>query len=105
MPIFPPAAQLQTAMPCSAGSILVIWQDIQLQLDRVMVRRATRQHAGMRAHQATRHATIEAQGNDIGRTVGGLPGPNIAEAGKLDWSNRIVVANDSRRSLKGIGDV
>ena len=80
-------------------------QDMQIEPDRMMVGRPARQHPSIRTAQTPRHATIETEGNDIARTVGGLPRPDVLVAGKLDRPDRVVVANNGRRSVEGICDV
>lgn len=68
----------------------------------MMVGRPAAQHLGIRTAQTPRHATIETEGNDIARTVGGLLRPDIIEAGKFNRADRVVVANNGRRTVEGI---
>ena len=71
----------------------------------MMVGRPARQHPSIGTAQTSRHATIEAEGNDVVRTVCGLARPDILEAGKLDRPDRVVVADNGRRTVEGICDV
>ena len=71
----------------------------------MMVGRPARQHLSIRAAQAPCHATIETEGNDIAGTVGGLARPDVLEAGKFDWPDGIIIANNGRRSVEGICNV
>src|SRR5664279_4576174 len=71
----------------------------------MMVGRPARQHPSIGTAQTSRHATIEAKGNDVVRTVCGLARPDILEAGKLDGPDRVVVADNGRRTVEDICDV
>ena len=60
----------------------------------MMVGRPARQHPSIGTAQTSRHAAIEAEGNDVVRTVCGLARSDVFEAGKLDRPDRVVVADN-----------
>jgi len=71
----------------------------------MMVGRPTRQHPSKGTAQTSRHAAIEAEGNNVIRTVCGLARSDILEASKLDRPDRVVVADNDRWTVDGICDV
>src|SRR4029077_9765340 len=71
----------------------------------MMVGRPARQHSSIGTAQTSRHAAIEAKGNDVVRTVRGLARPDVLESGKLDRPDCVVVADNGRRTVEGSCDV
>src|SRR5580692_2666706 len=71
--------------------------DLQVEHDRLVVRRAEIERAGEGAGDAVGEAAVETKGHDVAAEVRRLSRTDIGEAGDHARADRVVVADDCRR--------